>query len=266
MVMHQSFCTCPRCARARKARKIGIGVGLGIAAVVVLAIVSQPAVLNQFRSLSGSFDNVLQDKTEESGKQGTGQSQPIITTTGPDGIRTTGGPQFDLSEGKEVSLRDQVAQQNYDTDLIARLVHDKVNEFRSFQKVQQLSFDRELSEIAYAHSKDMSERDYFEHDNPDGEDPTARAEEEGYLCSKSTHVGIGENILTSYAYGSYTTTSFGTTTYDWRTNEKIAEDIFQGWYDSIPHRLNMYDYKYDREGIGIYIDEYARVFATQDFC
>jgi uncharacterized protein YkwD len=43
-----------------------------------------------------------------------------------------------------------------------------------------LAFSRELTLAARAHSEDMATRQFFDHVNPDGANPTARAQAQGY--------------------------------------------------------------------------------------
>lgn len=266
--MHKNYCTCPNCAREKKVRKIGIASAIGVSALIIAYLVSQSSFQNSVSDLSGQIGDSVSNLADDAPRR----DPPTITTFNPDGsITTLGQAQFNPSEGKEKNLSEQVAQRNYDEKLIASLIHEKVNVLRETKGVPLLTYDDRLQVVALKHSIDMSERDFFDHDNPDGQDPTMRGRTSGYDCRKTLsdgriQVGLGENILTSYAYGSYTTSSFGSISYNWRTNEQIADDIFDGWYESTGHRLNMYNASYDKEGIGIYIDDYARVFATQNFC
>ena len=73
----------------------------------------------------------------------------------------------------------------YEIDLNDDLEPD---EFISDEPKQPLSPHQALNQAAIAHALDMLEREFFEHDNPDGESPSDRARAAGYPSS------AGENI------------------------------------------------------------------------
>ena len=59
------------------------------------------------------------------------------------------------------------------------------NEQRSKHNgMRPLSIDIRLVELARNHSQDMVQRNYFSHVNPEGNDPTERAELQGFRCEK----------------------------------------------------------------------------------
>ena len=90
-----------------------------------------------------------------------------------------------------------------------------------------LTLEPHLHCAARAHAMDMAERDFFDHVNPDGEDPFARMEKAGY----TDWMAAAENI----AAGS-----------------DDAEQTVLGWLDSDGHCANMLDPKYKDFGIGFY--------------
>ena len=55
--------------------------------------------------------------------------------------------------------------------------------------VQPLTFNRQLYEVALAHSQDMIDREYFAHESPDALDPFDRIRSGGYNYSSA-----GENL------------------------------------------------------------------------
>jgi uncharacterized protein YkwD len=87
-----------------------------------------------------------------------------------------------------------------------------------------LTCDPVLAEVARAHSQDMCNRDYFDHDNPDGLDPFDRMREAdiGFRTA-------GENI----AAGS-----------------PDPDTTHEGWMNSSGHRRNILDARYGRVGVG----------------
>jgi hypothetical protein len=86
-----------------------------------------------------------------------------------------------------------------------------------------------LLEAAGRHAQDMLDRDYFEHDNPEGQDPTARARALGYVG------GVGENI----AWGGST-----------GTIDQIAHVVARhdGLFRSSGHRTNLLEPGYREVG------------------
>ena len=54
-------------------------------------------------------------------------------------------------------------------------IHDLTNIERQKMYLSLLSFDTEIRDIARGHSKDMSVRNFFAHETPDGKTPTDRA-------------------------------------------------------------------------------------------
>ena len=66
-------------------------------------------------------------------------------------------------------------------------VHDGINEERVNIGGAPLIWDDDLASVARAHSDDMTTRDYFSHNTPEGLDPTDRLHMAGFNCEK----GIG---------------------------------------------------------------------------
>jgi len=75
-----------------------------------------------------------------------------------------------------------------DIKLAERSLLCLVNVHRAEIGVAPLPWDPSLSAAAHEHSKDMVERHFYSHLNPDGEDATTRAKRHGYPGS------VGENI------------------------------------------------------------------------
>ena len=58
---------------------------------------------------------------------------------------------------------------------------------RANLKMEKLSYDEKLAEIARNHSKDMVERSFFAHVNPDGKSPLARTSRSRYECIRKKY-------------------------------------------------------------------------------
>lgn len=87
-----------------------------------------------------------------------------------------------------------------------------------------LTADPNLLESAGGHAEDMVDRHFFDHTNPDGEDPFERMRAAGFHGSS-----MAENIAMGY------------------TSPKAA---VAGWMDSSGHRQNILNCDYNRLGVG----------------
>ncbi len=158
----------------------------------------------------------------------------------------------------------------FDPYEIEKLVHDYTNVQRQNYGLSKLKFNSEISEIARNHSQDMAERGYFAHVTPEGIDPTGRAKNAGYSCTKLVGImiysGLAENIFQGYLFDSYFTINGVVTSHDWNSNEEIAKITVDGWMESSGHRKNILTDLFDREGIGVFITEDDKIFVTQNFC
>ncbi len=83
----------------------------------------------------------------------------------------------------------------------------------TYDAVGNLSWNEQLAEAALAHSVDMASRNYFDHTNPDGENPGARIARTGYDAQT-----WGENIAAGYA---------------------TVEQAIAGWLNSPGHCANI---------------------------
>lgn len=130
-----------------------------------------------------------------------------------------------------------------------------VNQHRAGAGLDPLTRTFSLDQIAARHSWDMADRNYFDHVNPDGLDPTDRADIARYDCTKdhgshSTY-GIAENIYRMEHMG--------------RDDVETARYIVDGWMASAPHRAIILSPQYHETGIGVGISG-SIVYATQNFC
>lgn len=105
-----------------------------------------------------------------------------------------------------------------------------------------LEMDETLRDVARAHSADMGARHFFDHDNPDREDPFDRIEEAGFTGAQPW----GENI----AGGSAT-----------------AEGVMSQWMNSPGHCENIMQPDFKVIGIGYAFDADSELghYWTQNF-
>jgi len=136
---------------------------------------------------------------------------------------------------------------------VERRVHDLVNAERTKAGRRALAWDGKLAGIARAHSSDMAKRRFFDHVNPDGEDPTARGRRAGYDCRKilgeRIRVGLAENLFEASG----------------AAREDIERTAVAGWMNSPGHRQNILEKNYTKSGIGVAMKGDA-IFITQLFC
>ncbi|WP_049568050.1 CAP domain-containing protein [Streptomyces sp. SBT349] len=101
-----------------------------------------------------------------------------------------------------------------------------VNEARGEAGCRPLTLDPALSQLAAGHSRDMAERGYFDHTDPDGRTPWDRAEAAGV-----SNLG-GENIA---------------------RGQQGAEAVMNDWMNSEGHRANILNCDYTTLGVGVHI-------------
>jgi len=111
-------------------------------------------------------------------------------------------------------------------DLVSR-----INRHRRALGCAPLAWDERLATLAVRHSRDMSRRDFFDHTNPDGEDPFDRMRRAGIR-----YRAAAENL----ALGART-----------------GGEVFEGWMKSRGHRRNLEDCVYTRMGIGLYREHWT---------
>ena len=100
----------------------------------------------------------------------------------------------------------------------------------------------------------MTSRNYFDHDTPEGLDPTDRLHRAGLSCRKGYRYGLAENIAIETTLGNL---------------DRTAAEAVQGWINSPGHRTNLLSREYDRTGIGASFGTwrgYKAVYLTQVFC
>ncbi|MFI9150151.1 sigma-70 family RNA polymerase sigma factor [Streptomyces sp. NPDC053367] len=98
-----------------------------------------------------------------------------------------------------------------------------------------------LDTAAQRHSDDMAARDFFDHTNPDGQDPGDRITAAGYRWST-----YGENIA---------------------RGQQTAAEVMQSWMNSPGHRANILNCSVEETGLGVHRGAggpwWTQVFGTQ---
>lgn len=162
-----------------------------------------------------------------------------------------------------------ITQPDIDLQQLAERVHALINATRSKNGLSPLALDPKITTIAQIHSVDMARFDYFDHDNLQGLDATARGAAVGYDCIKHYGgyytFGLAENIYQAWLYSS-TTYINGLPIRDWNSQEELAVIAVQGWMDSPGHRENILTDTYDRTGVGVAVAQDGKIYITQNFC
>lgn len=129
---------------------------------------------------------------------------------------------------------------------IEAYIFEGTNKKRSQNKISKLSYSNHLAAVAHHHSRDMRERNYFNHDTPEGRSAKGRCK-----AMNVSDPNVAENISERSMRPN-------------QTGEKLAEDIIDSWMDSPGHRKNILNSQYDEIGVGVYYDN-RRLCATQLF-
>jgi uncharacterized protein YkwD len=163
-----------------------------------------------------------------------GDSQPTTTTSDPDSDGIVSGG----------AINETAAE--------SALLH-AINDRRADAGRQRLARSDGLHDAAHAHARDMHEREFYAHENPDGEQPWDRA-----ACRASENIHRGD--VASQLRGYKSSNTFDTTTAD-----GISAYVASGWVNSPDHRENMLRPEWREIGIGIVIQD-GEFFATAMFC
>ncbi|QZX99049.1 CAP domain-containing protein [Halobaculum rubrum] len=147
-------------------------------------------------------------------------------------------------------LENKTPREDINVTLSEIILIDKINDYRADSGSGRLVSDPRLARIARHHSYDMATRDFFNHTNPDGETFADRVQESSYACG-----GGGENLRGVFWNRSYS-----------QTEEELAEVILRGFIESPEHNTGMLLPSHDTIGVGIYIAEDGRTYATVNFC
>ncbi|MEU0782737.1 sigma-70 family RNA polymerase sigma factor [Streptomyces sp. NPDC006173] len=113
-----------------------------------------------------------------------------------------------------------------------------VNKERAAAGCGPLTENADLEEAALDHSEDMAARDFFDHSNPDGEDPGERITAAGYRWST-----YGENIA---------------------RGQQTPESVMDSWMNSPGHRANILNCSFKNIGVGVHKGA-GGPWWTQDF-
>ena len=118
-------------------------------------------------------------------------------------------------------------------------VLELVNKYRRQNGLSEVVLDKNLSTVAYMHSKDMAQNNFFSHTNLKGESPFDRIKNFGI-----SYRAAGENIA---------------------AGQRTPEEVMNSWMNSDGHRANILTKNYNKMGVGIYYGGSYGVYWTQNF-
>lgn len=122
---------------------------------------------------------------------------------------------------------------------LAYRVLELVNVQREENGLEPLQWDDKLANAAQAHCEDMIERNFFDHNNPDGESSYDRIKAQGV-----PYFMTAENIA---------------------AGQQTPESVMDSWMNSEGHRANILNPELTHIGIGVAYGGYYGIYWTQCF-
>jgi uncharacterized protein YkwD len=145
---------------------------------------------------------------------------------GLSGTGSAGGNTSGLNTA-DPDVSDPCLQVGQPVSPVHRDMFDALNRYRSSNGLLTLSYSKVLERTANAHALDMYRRDFFDHQNPDGDGPWERAIAGGF-CRAWV---VGENLA-------------------W--NQQSVAQAQTAWQNSPGHNANMINANYRYVGMGYY--------------
>lgn len=113
-------------------------------------------------------------------------------------------------------------------------IYELTNIYREMMDLSPLRYDSKVSEVAFNHSKDMYEQNYFSHDSKDG-----RGLKERMAELHISYLSAGENIAAQHL---------------------DAPAVMHGWLNSEGHRETLLSEQYNYIGVGVFKQYYTQNF------
>ena len=126
---------------------------------------------------------------------------------------------------------------------VERVIADLINAERSAKGLPSLAVSPELARLARQYSRDMAERRYFAHIDPEGKRVGARVDESCGIVWTT----VGENIARNRGF------------------DDPAGVAVREWMRSEGHRENILSGKFRETGIGVWVGPDNTVYFTQIF-
>lgn len=157
------------------------------------------------------------------------------TTTTPSTSATPAPPAEESKEDTPTSSSAKPSPKPRSAPTLAGQVISLVNDERDKAGCDPVTEESHLDKAAQGHSDDMSERDYFSHDTPEGESFADRITAAGYPQPGAENIAKGATS---------------------------ADQVMQMWMNSSGHRKNILNCSLKKLGVGVTTDGW---YWTQDF-
>ena len=122
---------------------------------------------------------------------------------------------------------------------IHKAMVDALNTYRVENGLQPLVYSKRLELAADGMTRDLWQRNFFAHINPDGQNPGDRAIAAGFC-----HKYVGENLA---------------------AGQRTVDAVMQAWKNSPGHNANMLESEYKYVGVSFSVDENGRLYWAQEF-
>jgi len=147
--------------------------------------------------------------------------------------------------------------------------HNKINEQRRLNGLNNLDFNEKLSDIARDHSEDMAKRQYFltsgqGHIDPEGHDFVWRNHQAGFYCDIKEYQGS-----TTRTWDGAENLNVQRLTNMHLSEEELISRAVSDLMNSPLHKAQILNSIWQTEGIGVYIlttGNYQEIYFTQLFC
>ena len=160
--------------------------------------------------------------------------EPDPVTSGPE--NTTGVPEVEASNHTQI-----------DGEALEMAIYEEVNERRRNAGREPLVHSERVRLIARLHSKDMAERGFIDHTNPDGEGSAER--HDNYDGCEDTNENIAHTPRIQNV-----------------SERETAESVVDLWTDSPGHNSSMLTSYGKITGVGVYVTAEKNLYVTQNFC
>ncbi|WP_435128347.1 CAP domain-containing protein [Halobaculum sp. D14] len=177
------------------------------------------------------------------------------------------------SGGSNGPPEDAIVQEGYNLNRTETLFIQYLNRERSSRGLQNVSKWSVLTEMGRAHSRDMAEKGYFAHKEPDGDTIKDRYNQRGLLpkcrlpiSGTDRYYAGAENIAKTHINTQVRAEWADGGTYSVYGEQDLARAIFQMWMHSPEHRKAMLVASADQAGLGLYITENGTVYASLELC
>lgn len=185
---------------------------------------------------------------------------------------SSGGHASDVPAGEETEDAG-IVQEGYNLNRTEALFIRYLNQERSSRGLQNVSKRSVLTEMGREHSRDMAEKDYFAHEEPDGDTIRDRYQQRGLLpecrlpiLGTDRYYAGAENIAQLHVDTQLQADWAEDGTFSVYNEENLARAISEMWMHSKGHREAMLVASADEAGLGIYITETGEVYASLELC